>query len=195
MKKWQHGSQQDISCWAGFAVPVRQPPSGTRTSVNINHRFQTPVHLQDLIRHLSSLPAICKIVTYQKCKTLKNVPRESRERVYLPPSLGEDCKVPLGHSASAAAADRQPRIIFKEQKIKGWWLWWKAAQMIAEGRIHVTEVCSFYMGLFWIHLGHEDQPWYGRQRDFRSRFTTSLPRKPAVWPWASCYASLSLCFL
>lgn len=48
---------------AGFAVPVRRPPSHSRTSVNINHSLQTPVHLRGLIRHLGSLPAICKTVT------------------------------------------------------------------------------------------------------------------------------------
>lgn len=48
---------------AGFAVPVRRPPSHSRTPVSINHPLQTPVHLQGLIRHLGSLPAICKTVT------------------------------------------------------------------------------------------------------------------------------------
>lgn len=55
----------------GLCGPCQAPPPGTRTSENINHRVPAPAHLRDLIRHLSSLPAICKTVTYQECKTLK----------------------------------------------------------------------------------------------------------------------------
>lgn len=120
MKKWQPRSQQDISCRTGFAASVRQPPSGTRTSVNINHWFQTPVHLWDLIRHLSSLPAICKTVTYQKCKTLKNVLCESQELVYLPPRGGLEInlRTPPMHPHSAPASDPQLQIFSESKKIK-----------------------------------------------------------------------------
>lgn len=49
--------------WA-FAIAVRTTPLDSHTFVGINHALQTLVHLRDLIRHLSSLLAICKTVTY-----------------------------------------------------------------------------------------------------------------------------------
>lgn len=49
--------------WA-LATAVRRPPLRSCTFVGINHILQSHIHLQDLVRPLSSLLAIYKTATY-----------------------------------------------------------------------------------------------------------------------------------
>lgn len=137
----------------------------TAPPLSINHSFQTPVHLQDLIRHLSSLSAICKTVTYQKCKMLKNIPLESWGTVYLLPGRGLEVNIwthtpqpkklcilythththtfSLSYYAWPTATD-----IFKEQKVKDHWLCWKPTPISAvEGQ---EEESAWDRGLFFL---------------------------------------------
>lgn len=110
---------------SGSTVPASQPPPGPAppcTSITA----PAPVHLGDLIRHLCSLPSICRTVTCQECKTLR-CPGWVWGPASLPPAPVRTLHALVLAEAPAQRCGQFP----KSKPTNGPRLWWRAAQALS----------------------------------------------------------------